>query len=350
MDYAKRINKARKLLVESDCDFMMIADPINIFYLTGLKVSVGKFFIGKEITYLVVDGRYYENCKTHPHATVLKAESFDWKDWSHANGVSRLGFESQFLSVDQYFHLSANLKNISVELIALKEPIEELRLIKDEEEILLLKEAARLDIKGYQFVLGILNQGLTEEEVAAELEIFWKREGGKKIGFDPIIACGPHSAYPHYKPGKNTIGRDTHVLIDIGVVVNEYHSDLTRVAFIGQVDSRIETIHAIVAEAKNKALASCRPGIPVGELDRIARESIASQGYGDFFTHSLGHGVGLEIHERPYIRSEGPDSGLLLKKGMVITIEPGIYLPGVGGIRLEDTIVITETGHDILTR
>ena len=154
---------------------------------------------------------------------------------------------------------------------------------------------------------------------------------------------------PHYRAGPAKLKPNTPVLIDIGVVLAHYHSDMTRVAFFGAPPALIQTIYAIVEEAKARALAICRPGVLVGELDRSARDYISSKGYGDFFTHSLGHGIGLDIHEPPIIRDSGLYRTLPLQAGMAITIEPGIYLPGVGGVRLEDTIIITEQGYENLT-
>ena len=199
------------------------------------------------------------------------------------------------------------------------------------------------------YVLSLLKEEISEAELALELEFFWKKRGAKKLAFDPIIAFGANSSMPHYRAGLAKLQSHTSILIDIGVVLSHYHSDMTRVVHFGTPTSVIEKIYSIVEEAKARALALCCPGTLVGELDRAARDWIASQGYGERFTHSLGHGVGLDIHEPPTIRDSGLYRTLPLQPGMVITIEPGIYLPGIGGVRLEDTVLITENGHENLT-
>jgi Xaa-Pro aminopeptidase len=224
--------------------------------------------------------------------------------------------------------------------------VQNLRLIKDAEEISKLRAAAQLGYEGYLFALSLLREGVSEKELALALELFWKERGASRLAFDSIIAFGPNSSMPHYRPDETTLKQNTSVLIDCGVVLSHYHSDMTRVAYFGNPPQEIQTIYPIVEEAKAKAIEACRPGTLIGDLDRIARDWIQSKGYGEYFSHSLGHGVGLEIHENPIIRQTGPFSEKPLKTGMVITIEPGIYLPGIGGVRLEDTILITENGYE----
>jgi len=195
----------------------------------------------------------------------------------------------------------------------------------------------------------MLKEGISENELAIELEIFWKRRGSKAIAFDPIIAFGSNSSMPHYRVGQRKLNTGEAVLIDIGVNLNHYHSDMTRVVFFGDPDPKIASIYEIVLKAQELALENCRPGTPIAELDASARTYIEQKGYGENFTHSLGHGVGLEIHELPLIRSQSPGADTQLEEGMVVTIEPGIYLPGIGGVRIEDTVAITRDGYENLT-
>lgn len=354
MDYAKRLEKLRSIISEMPCDGLLIEHPTHLLYLTGLEFSAGKLLLSMEQACLIVDGRYFESASRqmlYP-AVLLKDETL--KDQIAAFQIHKLGFDQlqttyhAFLGLNK---LAGELKSRSypLEIIPVESAVQKLRLIKDEEEIACLREAAKLGCEGYKFVVSKLKEGIAEEELAFELEFFWKKRGAKKLAFDSIIAFGPNSAMPHYRAGQAKLKQNTSLLIDIGVVLSHYHSDMTRVVFFGTSPPLIQTIYSIVEEAKEQAVALCRPGTLVGDLDRAARSYIASKGYGEFFTHSLGHGLGLDIHEPPILRDSGPYSPLPLQPGMAITIEPGIYLPGVGGVRLEDTILITNDGYENLT-
>lgn len=354
MNYPKRLENLRHLLASLPCDALLIEHPAHLFYLTGLELSSGKLLLTMQQACLVVDGRYLETAsKQTIYPTLLLKEGI-LKEQMISFEIHRLGFD-QLQTTYQAFlglcQLSEELKSQSypLEVIPVESAVQQLRLIKDKEEIACLKLAAKLGCEGYAFVLSLLTEGISEAELAFELEFFWKKRGAKKLAFDSIIAFGPNSSMPHYRAGPAKLKRNTSVLIDIGVVLSHYHSDMTRVAFFGTPPPIIQTIYEIVEEAKARALAICRPGILVGDLDRTARDWIASKGYGDFFTHSLGHGIGLDIHEPPIVRDSGLYRSLPLQPGMAITIEPGIYLPEVGGVRLEDTILITDRGYENLT-
>lgn len=260
-----------------------------------------------------------------------------------------MGFDAENTSYQEYLEWQKKMKPLGLSLLPLDNPIKLLRMIKDPEEILLLRQAAQLGCKGYDFVCSLLKEGVTEAELAVELEIFWKRQGAKGLAFEPIIAFGANGSMPHYRSGDTTLKNGMSVLIDIGVNDRHYHSDMTRVIFYGEPSPEIVKIHEIVVKAQQLAIDLCRPGTLIGELDKAARGYITEQGYGDYFTHSLGHGVGLEIHEAPWIRQASSWAKMPLQEGMVITIEPGIYLNGVGGVRVEDTLLITSSGHEILT-
>ncbi|MCH9703190.1 MAG: M24 family metallopeptidase, partial [Chlamydiae bacterium] len=185
--------------------------------------------------------------------------------------------------------------------------------------------------------------------LVAELEIFWLQNGAAGVAFSPIVAFGENSSKPHYHPQDRPLREDDAVLIDIGVTLDHYHSDMTRVLLPKDPDPKMVEIYAVVKEAQKRALALCKPKSVVADLDAAARDYITECGYGDHFVHSLGHGIGLEVHEAPRLYKEGADVDLRLEAGMAITIEPGIYLPGIGGVRIEDTVVITNEGHINLT-
>lgn len=355
MNYPARLNRLRNLLKTLSSDALIIEYPIDLFYLTGLELSTGQLIVTEIDACLIVDGRYYEKSsrQTLYPTRLLKEDVL--KGWIIDAQVRRLGFDQNHTTYHAYSKLAQLAEKIktsssySLEVIPLESPIQQLRLIKDEEEIACLRKAAQLGYQGYEFVVSLLQEGITETELALELEFFWKKRGAMRLAFDSIIAFGPNSSMPHYRAGPTKLSLHTPVLIDIGTVVAHYHSDMTRVVFFGDSPPLMKTIYSIVEDAKSQALSLCRPGTLIGELDRAARSWIASKGYGDYFTHSLGHGIGLEIHESPILREKGVNRETPLQAGMTITIEPGIYLPEVGGVRLEDTILITENGHENLT-
>lgn len=354
MNFTARLQRLRLLLGSLPCDALLIEHPTDLLYLTGLELSAGKLLISKRDACLIIDGRYFEGCSQQSLYPVVLLKDDSLKEWVANSQIRHLGFDQQQTTYHAFLNLSklaAELKSPAycLEIIPVESPVQKLRLIKDEDEIECMRKAAKLGYQGYEFVVSLLKEGISEADLALELEFFWKKRGAKKLAFDSIIAFGPHSSMPHYRAGSARLQAHTSVLIDIGVVLNHYHSDMTRVAFFGEPPPVIRTIYAIVEEAKNRAIALCRPGTLIGDLDRTARDFISSKGYGDNFTHSLGHGVGLDIHEPPLVREKGPYSKIPLEAGMVITIEPGIYLPHIGGVRLEDCILITEKGHENLT-
>lgn len=354
MNYAARLERLRRLLASMPCDALLIEHPTNLFYLTGLELSAGKLLITPQEACLIVDGRYLERSSQQTLYPVLLLSKDSLKELIISYTIHRLGFDKHQTTYHDYLSLTqlANTlisQSYDLEIIPVESAVQQLRLIKDEEEIACLRDAARLGYQGYEFVVSLLREGITEADLAFQLEFFWKKRGASRLAFDSIIAFGPNSSMPHYRAGHTKLQLHTSVLIDIGVVLSHYHSDMTRVVFFGTPPPIMQDIYLIVEEAKARAVAICRPGTLIGDLDRTAREYIASKGYNDYFTHSLGHGIGLDIHEPPTIRETGLYSSIPLQAGMVITIEPGIYLPQVGGVRLEDTILITEKGYENLT-
>ncbi|MCB1112910.1 MAG: aminopeptidase P family protein [Chlamydiales bacterium] len=344
MPYKTRIKNLQKTLGEKGCDALLIENLVDILYLTGCDLSLGKVLVTPRTARLIVDSRYYDSCKKHsPIPTRLLDKETLEKELASLK-VDILGFDADHTPYQQY----KNLRKLPVALKALNHPLAALRMVKDSKEIQALRDAAALGSEGFDYIAKLLKPGITEMEIAVELEIFWKRKGSKALAFDPIIAFGANSAIPHYHPGPVKLKKGMPVLIDIGVNYKHYHSDMTRVLFCGKPDKKMVEIYGIVLKAQELALAQCSPGMRIADLDKTARAYIESQGYGKQFSHSLGHGVGLEIHEAPGIRSACKKSEKL-EKGMVITIEPGIYIPGTGGVRIEDTVVITKNGCENLT-
>lgn len=349
----ERLKKLQKLLPTYSIDAFVVSDSINLFYLTGLNLSAGQLVVTQNEVVLFVDGRYIDACKkqtkiptflqgTHNLAELIK---------THLSSVNILGISDIDTTYKRFTDLQNEFtKHPLLEIKAIESPLKQLRMIKDSIEIDLLQQAADLGSRGYDYLRSILKEDMSEEEAAIELEIFWKRAGGEKVAFDPIIAFGSNSALPHYRAGNARLKKGDIVLLDIGVTLNHYHSDMTRVFFFGNPEPELQKIYEIVKKAQISAIAQCRPGITVGEVDVVARNIIAEEGYGPRFLHSLGHGIGLEVHEAPWLRNQNPQSETILQANMVATIEPGIYLEGKGGVRIEDTIRITDYGCYSLTQ
>jgi len=354
MNYRVRLESLRHALALVPCEAFLIEHPMDLFYLTGVELSAGKLFITPYEAYLIVDGRYVEASSHQTLYSVKLLKEHSLEELLTSLHVHQLGFDKYYTPYHLFLGLTElaqrlQLRSYPLEIVPIEPIVQGLRLLKDEEEISCLRRAAHLGYRGYEFVASLLREGITESELAFELEFFWKKQGASRLAFDPIIAFGANSSMPHYRAKTTPLNPNISVLIDIGVVLSHYHSDMTRVLTFGTIDPLMQNIYSIVEEAKLRALDLCRPGTLIGDLDRAARAWIASKGYGDHFTHGLGHGIGLDIHEPPLLRETGAHCQVPLEPGMVITIEPGIYLPGVGGVRLEDTILITEKGYENLT-
>ena len=264
-----------------------------------------------------------------------------FSDWNFAG--KKVGFDSSHTTFDSYLEM----KKLGSDLVALESMMQSVRAQKMSDELELLRRAAHLGTRGCQFLLEQLQPGIREKDLVKALEIFWLGEGGDRLAFSPHIAFGPATSEPHYRPSHRTLAKGDLVMIDIGVVLDDYHSDMTRVYSFGDPDPQMAEIYEIVYQAQQKALIEIRSGVDIAYIETVARDFIEKSGYGDFFPHSLGHGIGLEIHEQPFLR---PKAEGVLQENMVITVEPGIYIPNVGGVRLEDTVVVTENGHENLTK
>lgn len=337
-----RVQKIQKMLKEKNYDAFLVEDPLNLFYLTACRVSAGQLLVTQDDARFFVDQRYFEKCSQACPLTVYASEKYSLAE--RLKPFPLIAFDSETMTYARY----EELQTLAVWL-PLKNFFKEQRMQKDRFEIDFLRQAAKLGALGYDFILSQLKEGIQELELALELEIFWKRNGGQGLAFDSIIAFGANSSMPHYRAGESVLRRGDLVLIDIGVLYQNYHSDMTRVVFFGDVGPEMQKVYQVVQQAQQAAIALCRPGTLIKDLDHCARHLIDAAGFEGRFTHSLGHGVGLEIHEFPPLSQKSPYADCALKPGMVITIEPGIYLPGKGGVRLEDTVVITENGHENLT-
>lgn len=344
-----RIQKVQSSLPSWNVDAILIGCPIDLKYLTGLDMSAGKLLITKQAPFLLVDSRYLEKCqKGTSIEVILDTPEQRSALFERLGALPRIGFDSRTTSYATFLDWQKMVPS-GTTLMSLDAPMQRVRACKDPTEIAAIRASALLTVEGLHFLRSKIQVGVTERELARALERFWLEKGADGSAFEPIIAFAEHSSMPHWRSSDTPLKPDSVVLIDIGVTLNGYASDMTRMLFFGRPPEEIVAIHEIVLRAQRKAINAVCPGISVAALDRIARELIAEAGYGPHFLHRLGHGVGMEIHEYPSLTGDAAAESRLLAPGMVITIEPGIYLSGLGGVRIEDTVLVTETGHEELT-
>lgn len=344
-----RIERLRALLAgKADC--ALVTDDINRRYLTGMKSSAGYVLVFPDTSYLIIDFRYIEKAReVVKSCTVIEQESAvipQLRKLMEQHGAKTCALESMSLTLQR----AATFRKIAgVEFLTdntLSQALYDLRTVKETGEIVKIKAAQQLAEEALELLLQKLHTGMTEREVAIELDFNMRRLGAEDLSFETIALTGAHTSMPHGVPDDRVIEQNSFVLMDFGAVVDGYHSDMTRTVCVGTPTEEMREIHHIVRTAQNAGLAAARPGITGKELDAVARDIIRDAGYGEAFGHSLGHGVGLEIHEFPVA---APSREQILAPGNVVTIEPGIYLPGKFGVRIEDFVHITENGCENLT-
>jgi Xaa-Pro aminopeptidase len=332
----------------------VVSSCINIAYLTGFRGSAGLLIQTAQSDILVVDGRYItvaEEARARGLIAPVTVERVDKTyDATLAQllqrfSASHITFESDHVTVSALHRWQ---DAVPAEWVAALSLVEDLRLIKDSTEVAVLREAGRLLTDVAARLPEWVAPGRTEREVAAEINRGLERAGFERPAFDTIVASGPNSAHPHARPGERPLADGDLVVLDFGGVLDGYCVDLTRMAAIGRIREEAGNLFRAVADAQQAALNVVRAGVPAGAVDAAARQVLASKGLGAAFVHGTGHGLGLEVHEAPRVSSTA-GSEELLKAGMVCTIEPGAYVPGIGGVRVEDDVLVTDTGADILT-
>ncbi|MFA6119493.1 MAG: aminopeptidase P family protein [Parachlamydiales bacterium] len=352
MNFVKRIRNLQNYIREKDLDLLIIEDPISLLYLTGLSLTSAKLFIGTLNSKLFVDGRYIQAALESNTIDVGLINEKALYEFICQNEIKKAAFDADVVTYHNYERLKVFFEKIKcinvsdIQITALYNPLRDFRVIKDSDEIFIMKKSAELTWRGFEHISLILKEGITEMEVAFEFENFVKKHGADSLAFNPIICFGKNSAKPHHVPSNNKLSLNDIVLIDIGVSVQNYKSDMTRVLFFGKPDPVLDKMYSITKRAQAAALSLCRPGSKLKDLDLAARKVLQEENYEKEFLHSLGHGVGLEIHEFPRIRFDNEDKDVYLKAGMIITIEPGIYVQDLGGVRYEDTILITNDGYE----
>ncbi len=350
-----RLTKLREILTIEDLDAVLITQPENRRYLSGFTGSAGVLLISQEQAVLATDFRYYEQVEKQAPEFQLAEVKDQFKtilpELVQQVGAKRVGFESTHLTVDQHRQwqevAGGAVSTSKFELVPTKELVKELRAVKDEDELRKIKKAIALTDQALAHIVGFIKPGMTEKEVAWELEVFMRTQGAEKLAFNVIAGSGPNGAMPHATVSERVIQAGEPIVIDMGAVIDGYNSDLTRTICAGGPSEKFREIYHIVLAAQLAAERSIRPGMQGKQADAIARQVIEKAGYGENYGHGLGHGVGLAVHEKPGVGRLSED---VLKPGMVFTVEPGIYLPGWGGVRIEDIVVMREDGVEVLTQ
>ncbi|REK77357.1 M24 family metallopeptidase [Paenibacillus paeoniae] len=343
-----RVERLRKLLEENSLDALLIASPYNRRYISGFTGSAGFVLLTSGDNYFLTDFRYREQAAKQVQGfTIIEHGTSpidDIRGILEKAGIASLGFEQEHVSYGEYLQWGKTLNGIALKPAA--GLVEKLRMTKDDAELQVMQDAADLADRTFKHILGVLATGIRESDIALEMEVFMRSNGATSSSFDTIVASGERSALPHGVASDRIIGTNEFVKLDFGAYYNGYCSDLTRTVVIGKPSDKHNEIYNIVLEAQLHALANIRPGMTGMEADALCRDIITKYGYGDNFGHGTGHGLGMEIHEAPRLSRL---SDTILTPGMTVTVEPGIYVPGFGGVRIEDDIVITESGIKILT-
>lgn len=342
-----RVEKLRKKIQEENLDSFLITSPYNLRYLTNFTGTTGLAVITLEKAFFITDFRYTEQAAAQAQGfEIIKNVGPIFEevaDLVQKEGLRELGFEETTVSFLEYSVLE---EIIDAQLIPISGMIEELREIKDEEEIAIIEKACSIADLAYDHILKMIQPGMTEIEVANQLDFYMRSLGASGVSFETIVASGLRSAMPHGVASKKIIEQGDLITIDFGCYYEGYVSDMTRTFAIGDPGEQLKEIYQIVLEAQLAVLEVAKPGVTGKQLDAVARDYITKHGYGEAFGHSTGHGIGLEIHEGPNVSVRAEKQFV---PGNIITDEPGIYLPGIGGVRIEDDLLITSDGNRVLT-
>ncbi|HVE99074.1 MAG TPA: aminopeptidase P family protein [Mycobacteriales bacterium] len=337
----------RAALAAEGIEAALVTRLVNVRYLTGFTGSNGALLIAADTTVLTTDGRYTtQSAQQAPDVErlITAAVTTDLVRRACAGGAGRIGFEAHDVTVEAHGRLVAAAEG--AELTPLGCAVEKLRAVKDEDEIDLIRAACRAADDAFAELVGTRLEGRTEKAIRDDLESRMRVHGADAPSFETIVASGPNSAIPHHRPTDRVVHRGDFVKLDFGALVAGYHSDMTRTVVVGPPADWQRDLHALVSAAQQAGIDALRAGAVSAAVDKVARDVIDDAGHGEEYTHSLGHGVGLEIHEAPSLRADGPDT---LADLMPVTVEPGIYLPDRGGVRIEDLLVVRPAGPEALT-
>lgn len=353
MAVTQRLQKLRQGLLEKDLDGTIITQPENCRYISGFTGSAGPagtILVSQSSAVLVTDFIHFEQAtREAPDFQVIVATSAAQRLTLLLadQATKRLGFEANFLSFSDSQRLAEDASKIQTTVVPTEGIVESLRCTKETEELACLESAAALADSAIRYIMAEIRPGMTEKEAAWEIEKYLRERNSEALPFDVIVASGPNAALPHAKPTERAISTSEPIIIDLGARINGYSSDLTRTLCLGHQDDTFRSIYELVLQAQLSAIEKVEAGMSGAQADNLARTVIEQGGYKEAFGHGLGHGVGLAVHEEPRI---GPDSSAVIAENMVFTIEPGVYVSGWGGVRIEDTVLIEKGKARTLTR
>ncbi len=348
MNYSLRLQKLRASLSSLECDALVVTNLTNVRYLCGFFGSSGLAIVASDKTFFVTDFRYQSQAaqQVPSECEIVIAREGLWKEAARLlEKTPRIGFEAEHISVATREEIGELLPN--AQLISTKRAVEELRLFKDADEIAIIERAVKVIDDCFEHICRFIQPGQSEREIALELERLMRELGASGPSFDTIVASGVRGALPHGIASDKIVERGDMITIDMGAIVDGYCSDATRTFCLGEPTAEQQRIYGLVWDAQIVASNALRAGLSCFDADEIARKIIRDAGLVEAFGHGLGHGVGMEIHEAPRLSFLGKGD---LQAGMIVTCEPGIYLDGFGGVRIEDMLLITEDGHRVLTK
>ncbi len=355
MDHQGRQQRLQNSLSTHRLDALLVTHPPNLRYLCGFTGSSGALLLTEKKAVFITDGRYTEQARAEVRTAQIViarrgplAAAASWLSTHQKKGrraLSKIGIEGEHMTVAARSRLAGILPS-GFRLREAPALVEQARMVKEDEEIACLRSAVLLGASLFDRALEVIRPGVREAEVAAEMEYAARQAGAEAMSFETIIAAGERSALPHGRASQAVIPGQGFVVCDFGVILSGYCSDMTRTVYVGRPPAEARGVYQAVKQAQQVAVDAVRSGISVGEVDRTARKSLQKSGLDKYFTHSTGHGVGLEIHEAPRVAAGQTE---ILRPGMVITIEPGVYVPGKWGVRIEDMVVVTESGCEVLT-
>ncbi|MBS4191596.1 aminopeptidase P family protein [Bacillus sp. FJAT-49705] len=353
-----RLRKLSEWMKENDVQFCFVSSPENVFYLSGFLSDPHERLLGiavfqEEEPFLVCPALDKTDAKNAGWNNEIISYTDIENPWEFIHKeidkrlkkIERIAVEKEHMNVERYEVLSQMFNG--VQFISAEEKLRKLRMVKDEKELSIIREACALADFAIETGCAEIKEGKTELEVLAAVELALKKKGVREMSFSTMVLTGANGASPHGNPGMTKIKKGDLVLFDLGVIVDGYCSDITRTVAYGDIDDKQKEIYDTVLKAQLAAVEACKPGVSCSEIDLTARNIIAGAGYGEYFPHRLGHGLGISVHEFPSLTETNP---LLLEEGMVFTIEPGIYVPDVAGVRIEDDLVVTANGVEILTK
>ncbi|KRL08329.1 M24 family metallopeptidase [Liquorilactobacillus hordei] len=342
---SKRVENLRKLMVKMSIDSFLVTNPLNIFYLSGFTGDDGLLLVTENNNYLITDGRFEQQVKAN-HSDWIFCNTRNYLKTAcelvEKEKLSVMAFEDT-IAYQEYDFID---ENATTDIVPVSAIIEKLRAVKDQSEIDEIRDSCKIAGKGYEFMLQTACAGQSELELSNEIDYFMKKNGTEEKSFETIVASGGRTTWPHGTATRKLLADGDLITVDFGYYYHHYTSDVTRTFSLGKQSQEVKDIYQIVLEAEHRTIEAIKPGISGRELDEIGRGFIERKGYGKYFNHGMGHGIGLDIHELPNVGARFAD---IMESGHIVTIEPGIYIPGIAGIRIEDDILVTEKGFEILT-